>query len=91
MEPIIQFPSSISPALQEYFEIQYGPEWLEWIRLTPQQRFEESAKLLANYLALGGSLDPDPDPQSPFYDPEAPVARPVDGGTGLRDIRIRGV
>jgi hypothetical protein len=68
-----------------------GDEWQDWINLTPQQRFEESQKLLANFLALGGSLDPAPDLQSPFYDPEAPVARPVDGGTGLRNIRIRGV
>ena len=29
-------------------------------------------KLLAEYIALGGSLAPDPDPQSPFYDPDEP-------------------
>jgi hypothetical protein len=81
--------SSLSP--DEYWDIQYGPEWLEWIQLTPAERFEASQQLFANFLALGGSLDPEPDPQSPFYDPTAPVSRPVDGGTGLRDIRIRGV
>lgn len=47
-----------------------GEEWAEWYRLTPQQRFEESAKLWETYLALGGSLDPEPDTQSPFFDPE---------------------
>jgi hypothetical protein len=79
------------PTAQEYWDIQYGPEWTEWISLTPAQRFSESERLLANFLALGGSLDPEPDPQSPFYDPKAPVSRPVDGGTGLRNVRIRGV
>ena len=68
-----------------------GPEWAEWYRLTPAERWEESAKLWATYLALGGSLDPEPDPQSPFYDPEAPSAVPADGGTGLRVIRRGGV
>ena len=42
----------------------------EWIALTPAQRFEESAKLWQVYLDLGGSLDPQPDPQSPFYFPK---------------------
>ncbi len=44
-------------------------EWKEWVDLTPIQRFEESEKNFAQYLALGGSLDPDPDPTSPFHDP----------------------
>lgn len=45
-------------------------EWRAWIALTPMERFRESEKKLAAYLANGGSLDPDPDPQSPFYFPE---------------------
>lgn len=44
------------------------PEWAEWYRLTPQERFRESAKLLEHYLAMGGSLEPEPDTQSPFFD-----------------------
>lgn len=39
----------------------------EWMNLSPAQRFEESAKLWPIFLTLGGSLDPQPDPQSPFY------------------------
>ena len=39
----------------------------EWISLSPAERFEESAKLWKIYLSLGGSLDPQPDSQSPFY------------------------
>ena len=43
-------------------------EWAEWYRLTPVQRWLESEKLWQTYLALGGSLDPEPDTQSPFFD-----------------------
>lgn len=38
----------------------------EWLSLSPAERFEESAKLWKTYLLLGGSLDPQPDSQSPF-------------------------
>ena len=39
----------------------------EWISLTPAQRILETTKLWKLYIALGGILDPEPDPQSPFY------------------------
>ena len=48
-----------------------GGEWAEWYRLTPVQRWLESEKLWQTYLALGGSLDPEPDTQSPFFDPKS--------------------
>lgn len=48
-----------------------GEEWAAWYRLSPQERWHESEKLWELYLALGGSLDPQPDTQSPFFDPEA--------------------
>ena len=38
----------------------------EWLGLTPAQRIRETTKLWKLYIALGGSLDPEPDPQSPF-------------------------
>lgn len=82
-------PNPLPPSLLEYWEIQYGPEWFAASEQTPAQRFEELEKQLANYLALGGSLAPEPDPQSPFYDPEASGPRPVDGRTGLRSVWIR--
>jgi len=47
-----------------------GEEWAEWYALSPAERFLESAKLWETYLALGGSLEPEPDTQSPFFDPE---------------------
>src|SRR4051812_15493045 len=48
---------------------QMSDEWKEWIDLSPIERFRQSERIFAQYLAMGGSLDPDPDPQSPFYDP----------------------
>ena len=45
-----------------------GEEWASWYALGPSQRFLESMKLWETYLALGGSLEPEPDTQSPFFD-----------------------
>jgi hypothetical protein len=64
-----------------------GPEWAEWYRLTPQQRFAESAKLWQIYLALGGSLDPEPDTQSPFFDRGQAGSGPAHGRAGVRVVR----
>ena len=62
-------------------------EWVDWYRLTPLERWHESEKLWAYYLSIGGSLDPEPDTQSPFYDGATPGPRPVDGRPGLRVLR----
>jgi hypothetical protein len=67
------------------------PEWLEWFALTPQQRWAESEKLWAHYLEIGGTLEPEPDTQSPFFDPDAPGPEPAHGRTGLRALRRSGV
>ena len=58
----------------------YGEEAAAWMRLSPQQRWVESMRLAAWHHALGGTSDPDPDPASPFHDPDVRRARPVDGG-----------
>jgi hypothetical protein len=68
-----------------------GEEWAEWYRLTPFERIEESSRLWETYLALGGSFDPEPDSQSPFYDPHERHAGPADGRTGLRVVRRSGI
>ena len=68
-----------------------GEEWAEWYRLTPVERWLESEKLWQTYLYLGGSLDPEPDTQSPFFDQSEPRTRPVDGRSGMRVIRRSGV
>ena len=67
------------------------PEWIEWYLLTPQERWRESQKLWETYLALGGSLEPDPDPQSPFYDPQTWRPQPADGRPSVRVLRRGGV
>jgi hypothetical protein len=41
-------------------------EWLDWYSLTPLERWHESQKLWGHYLAVGGSLEPEPDTQRPF-------------------------
>lgn len=64
-----------------------NPEWTAWLKLTPAERFEASERMWETFLALGGSLDPEPDPQSPFFDPEAPRRGPADGRPGVRVLR----
>ena len=66
-------------------------EWEEWYRMTPQDRWLESEKLWATFLALGGSLDPEPDSQSPFNDETAWGAVPPHGGPSLRSVRRSGI
>jgi hypothetical protein len=66
-------------------------EVLEWYRMTPQERWDESMRLWQTYLLLGGSLDPEPDSQSPFYDPSDYEQRPGDSAPRLRAIRRGGV
>ena len=74
-------------ALEDYCD----PEWAEWYRMSPAERWAESGRLWAAYLALGGSLDPEPDTQSPFFDPSAPGRGPADGRPGVRVVRRGGV
>ena len=68
-----------------------GGEWAEWYSLTPQQRWQKSLALWETFILLGGTLDPEPDSQSPFYDPETPGPGPADGRAGLRVLRRGGV
>ncbi|MGE0375957.1 MAG: hypothetical protein AB7I48_09210 [Planctomycetaceae bacterium] len=68
-----------------------GPEWAEWSAMTHQERWRESGKLWATYLALGGSLDPEPDTQSPVFDADEWRELFADGGTGVRVLRRSGV
>jgi hypothetical protein len=45
-------------------------ELLEWYLMTPKERWTESQRMWATYRLLGGSLEPQPDTQSPFDFPE---------------------
>jgi len=67
-----------------------GEEWAEWYPLSPQERFLESMTLWDSYLALGGTLDPEPDTQSPFFDAEG-RAIASDRRPGVRVLRRGGV
>ncbi|MBC8867816.1 MAG: hypothetical protein H8E44_00265 [Planctomycetes bacterium] len=67
------------------------PEWAEWYRLTPEQRWTETQKLWDTYLALGGSLDPEPDTQSPFFDEQEWRELFAHGRTSVRVVRRSGV
>jgi hypothetical protein len=69
----------------------YEPEWVDWYRMTPEERWNESARLFAHYVDFGGSLDPEPDPQSPFYDAGSSRRPPADGRPGVRVVRRSGV
>src|SRR5437660_11928054 len=80
-----------TPRQSFHYEPPYDPETLAWWSLTPAQRFAESQKLWATFLALGGSLEPEPDWQSPFYDATTSGPRPADGGSGVHSVRRRGI
>ena len=62
-------------------------EWAEWYLLSPRERWAKSQALWAAFLMLEGSLDAEPDTQSPFYDPDLPGARAPDGRPGVRVLR----
>jgi hypothetical protein len=68
-----------------------GAEWAEWYAMTPAQRWAATSQLWAQYLALGGSLDPEPDSQSPFFDADEWCALFAHGGTGVRAVRRSGI
>jgi hypothetical protein len=68
-----------------------GDEWAEWYAMTPVQRLEASSRLWETYLQLGGSLDPEPDSQSPFYSEEEQRAFAPHGRAGVRVVRRGGV
>jgi hypothetical protein len=45
----------------------HDDEKAEWLAMSPSRRLLETTKLWQLYFSLGGNLDPEPDPQSPFY------------------------
>jgi hypothetical protein len=68
-----------------------GEEWAEWYAMTPEERWRATDSLWDTYLMLGGTLDPEPDTQSPFFDPEEWRANLTDGRPGVRIVRRGGV
>jgi len=68
-----------------------GEELADWYALSAQERWLQSEKLWETYLALGGSLGPEPDSQSPFFDAFLQCGEFVDGRPSVRLLRRSGV
>ena len=68
-----------------------SPEWVDWYLLTPEERWRESSILWNTFLSLGGSLEPEPDTDSPFFDAASWRPLPVDGRPGVRVLRRCGI
>jgi hypothetical protein len=66
-------------------------EWLEWYSLSPEQRWRESTKLWETFILLGGSLEPEPDTDSPFFHAESWRPLPTHGRSSLRVLRSCGI
>ena len=71
--------------------MRFDPEWEEWYLMTPAERWRETEKLWSFYLAMGGSLEPEPDSQSPFDAAYFERPLPPDGRPGLRIVRRGGI
>jgi hypothetical protein len=67
------------------------PEWAQWYLMTPQERWAETERLWGIYLSWGGTLDPEPDSQSPFFDADEWRAVSAHGRPGVRVVRRSGV
>ena len=65
--------------------------WPEWYSISPLERWHESAKLWQFYLEAGGSLDPEPNSQSPFDSVMPCSTPPAYGRPGVRVLRRSGV
>ena len=68
-----------------------SPEWVDWYLLTPEERWRESSILWNTFLSLGGSLEPEPDTDSPFFDAASRRPLPIDGRPGVRVLRRCGI
>jgi len=76
-----------SPAIEKCVE----EEVLEWYRMTPLERWEESMRLWSTFRLIGGRLRPDPAIQTLARDAQTRGASRADGRTPVRVIRRGGV
>lgn len=67
---VLEVTESSPAVVNPFVECLTEPEWLEWYLLTPEERLARSQALWPEYLALGGSMEPEIDFQSPFYSAE---------------------
>ncbi len=49
-------------------------QWLAWYLLSPLERWSAAQEMWRDYLAMGGSLEPEVDSQSPFFELAEPDA-----------------
>ena len=68
-----------------------GDEWAQWFALSPQERWQQTELLRAVFLSSGGSLDPEPNSRSPFFDEEEWRASLAHERTSVRAIRRGGI
>jgi hypothetical protein len=87
---VLLVPNAASAPLLEPEDL-CDPKRAAWYRLTPVERWVESERLWATYLTLGGTLDPEPDTQSPFHDADAWRTEPAHGRSGVHPVRRSGV
>lgn len=62
-------------------------EWLEWYSLQPEERWKETETLWKFYLSTGGSLDREPDSQSPFDPFYSQNKGPLNGRPSMHSLR----
>ncbi len=79
--------SELSPDKVPLISDNDSDEWQEWYRMTPLERWRESMKLWEFYLSVGGSLEAEPDSQSPFDAFMPRGEAPAYGRAGLRVLR----
>lgn len=63
-EPASAAGQRVQPDLESIIDEQ----WLAWYLLSPMERWNASQEMWREYLAMGGSLEPEIDSQSPFFD-----------------------
>lgn len=69
----------------------YPIDFVELIHLSYAERLRRFAKNWEVFRSYGGTLEPDPDPQSPFFDPKISPESFVDGRSGVHIVRRGGV
>jgi hypothetical protein len=57
-------------------------QWLAWYLLTPMERWNAAQEMWREYLAMGGSLEPEVDSQSPFFDLDDTINAPPPDSRG---------
>jgi hypothetical protein len=69
LQPDVPDPTSAARPIESLdLESIVDEQWMAWYLLTPMERWNAAQALWQDYLAMGGSLDPEIDSQSPFFD-----------------------